>query len=316
MKQTMTKKIIAIFLSALLLSACGGIETPISETTTPAAATAKTTTTTAQATEPPAVHRPLHQPPEPYQPSAKALEIENMTDEEFLDAFMNDRLPAADIYKPDDFGAELIEGEMFGCLSGGVAYGRDRYGNLAVYPVNSRRSAERLIRDAYHYCEIEKIDYIGENEYYFSFRTGMVITDDYEKPLRTNTARMLVFRDDAVSANLYGEGENRGYVQAIRRLDKKSVTYILDLLTYTAHFQSPDIKILHREVQETDAMFIYTLYEAWRWREPNTTHIGLTRRHIYIDKSTGDYIYFDGVVSTEEANKLLSVPIKHIKIPG
>jgi hypothetical protein len=211
-------------------------------------------------------------------------EIENLTDEEFLDMFLNDKFIIPDIYMPDDFGVPLLENEW-------ISYAVFDDGDTEK--ITSREQIEQKFTDS-DTMKYDTVKYMGENDYYFSFH---VVTRFYEEELFIN--RMLYMKDSAVARNFC---ENGYPSSAIRMLDKQSVTDILDIMEFRGYFNTPNYKIINREIEETEDMFIYTYYVAWKLTNHNVeplgvTYVELVKRQIHVDKSTGEFITPEGLYS-------------------
>jgi murein DD-endopeptidase MepM/ murein hydrolase activator NlpD len=217
-------------------------------------------------------------------------QIEGLTDEQFLDMFMNGKfITPNDIYIPDDFGVPLDESENAGFVFlTPVLY---TVGNNHFAPVDSVETAIlRLTNNGTK--SYSTVEFIGENDYYFAIHT----TDswiDYKGESMSNSIRWLVPRDSAMAPH---ESEFSGF--SIRMLDKQSVTDILDAwLLCNSHRNLPAwATVLYRSVEETDDSFIYTYYTASRVTySEDEVFARLVKNRFAICKSTGWYTddYYD-----------------------
>jgi hypothetical protein len=206
-------------------------------------------------------------------------EIENMSDEQLIELaqeLFDRRNPVSkfnvpDFLTPDDFGIEIGSGIDF-----------EKWHQRQT-SVNSRRNAQQDAEsffEWYQWGTEYTLDFIGENNYYYSFRTTYIqnycvmldngsYQDSYERAWR-----LLIYKNNALNYN------SDGVPQLARRmLNKKSVRDILDLITwfyvnehynYDRHQQST--RVIYRQVEETNdhgGGFIYTYYFITLGLNPN-----------------------------------------------
>lgn len=202
-------------------------------------------------------------------------EIESMTDERLIELAQDlltglnlfSKYDVSDFIKPDDFGVELES----------VLYW-ERWHQLQT-SANSRESAKQQAESFFetNYKGIEyTIDFIGENDYYYSFRITYEeelhfhFSDDNDEwgsdsVYQTQTWRYLIYKDSAVNYTSDGVPQIEK-----KMLKQKSVRDILDLITYfyvSEHYNygrhQQLTRVLHRYVEKTNdhgSGFIYTYY--------------------------------------------------------
>ncbi|MDR2559061.1 MAG: hypothetical protein LBC86_05905 [Oscillospiraceae bacterium] len=198
-------------------------------------------------------------------------EIENMTDEEFLEMFLNDEFLIPDIYMPDDFGIRLLADESF-------TYS---YGNQDM--ITSAESAEQHIREVWESSQVQitALDYIGENDYYYSFHSIMTWDGGY-----TALHRHLIFKSNAVFSH-----NSRA---VIGMLDKQSFTDVADIMFSAMWFGLPEVNtVIYREVEETEDTYVYTYYLAEK--RPDVDFVFLSKRQNTVCRLTGRFIGYEKI---------------------
>jgi len=195
-------------------------------------------------------------------------EIEYMTDEQLIELAQDltgfnfvSKFDVPNFLKPDDFGVGLgnnVDWEKW---------------SQTKKSVNSRNNAKKEAEDffrRYDKFHDYTIDFIGENDYYYSFRVTYI--QEYSVSLadgghaggfETHAYRYLIYKNKAVNYT------SDGVPQLTKRmLNKKSVRDILDLITYfyvSEYYGRHEevTRVLYRQVEETDnhgGGFIYIYY--------------------------------------------------------
>jgi hypothetical protein len=202
-----------------------------------------------------------------------AQEIEDMTDEEFLDAFLNNKFVIPSIYMPDDFGVPLIKGE----------YRTYSWGNPGA-AVCVESAEQLIINPGFIYHELE---FIGENDYYYSFRITTTFFDGDIAAIR-----WFIFKDGVVS----------GFDRAvIHMLDTQSFTDIADIMFSAMWFTLlDDCRVIYRDVEETEGTFIYTYYLAEK--APRTNYVSLTKRVNVTCRLSGDFIGYETITELKRVS--------------
>jgi hypothetical protein len=232
-----------------------------SETTavTTAVATTATTVTTA--------------PPPRF---ASAQEVENITDEELLSFAERQHLGIIDVpdfFMADTFGVPLMQGEIWQTFQHKSVSSRSE----------ARQEVEKIVSGIID-C-IYTIEFIGENEYYFSFRLDCTYNSPFS---HSQNARRTIYRikvyKDSVMSNFF---TNSGYYGVIHSLDKDTVRNLIDLYVLTG---SSSKRILYRTLHETDNEYIYTFYSVSAERRtgaPPNEITYLIKTQYFVDKVTG-----------------------------
>jgi hypothetical protein len=236
-------------------------------TTEPKRITAPVLTTAPVSTQPPATNyepkatTPFTLPP----PTPRARQLENMSGEEFLDAFLNDKFPANNIYRVEDFGTPVANNEFMDYQS---------FYNLSA---SSREQAQQMVVNHYneHSAQVLEIEFIGENQYFYSFRVNLF----WQLPQGHSVIRAVILKNEIY---YYTPGGH-----FFRKLDKETIKNMMDIRAFTGvrNFPGSDI-VIYSTVYETEAEFIYTWYRA-------TTEFSnaiLVKRTTVIDKPTGQII--------------------------
>ncbi|MCL2638048.1 MAG: hypothetical protein FWD48_06705 [Oscillospiraceae bacterium] len=246
-------------------------------------------------------------------PSRTAEELESISDEEMiaiaLELHSDFVLPEHHTF--DDFGVPLKEGR-------GWPYGEQEEWGIMHYSAASREEVEQSIIDQLVRHDDENVsieysfEYIGENDYYYAFRSESIqeVTEEYSELLGWNgitrsidLQRIIVFKSDVV---------RRGGFRSIQcpvgdcicdycepyysyfpqeSLNFETVLHILDLETFTPGSYGT---VIHREFAETDSKFVYTYYRvAVVWHPgvgPEYAYMEVV--NIYVDKNTGNFGHY------------------------
>ena len=224
---------------------------------------------------------------------SSAKEVESMSDERLLELFASDNyLNIPNFYVPDNFGVPFIDGEQWG---GSISSSSAKSATQAVSQIEEFGFVKSS--DSYD------IEYIGENQYYYSFRITCSHIDNETMEPFAHIYRYFVYKE---SAKYITFNNQTGYYFEIRALDKKSV---LDLLDFEAYlwFRS-GTSIIYRDFEETATEYIYTFYTINRiwgdWGMSDTAILGKSIRRV--DKKTGKYLTHHGSTQT----------LKQVTIPG
>jgi hypothetical protein len=191
-------------------------------------------------------------------------EIENMTDEQLInEVYGNNKISVMDFYEPDDFGINLEEKEWW--------YVIWEYNALTV--VDAEEVV--LLFANKHSPRSYSIDYIGENDYFFTFRLKYSI----------HVVRFIVYKESAFSCTSTSDVE-------IHVFDKCSVKNILDSVFFLWHANWASARIIYRDFYETDDEYIYTFYHTYivsgDWGVNSTAVLG--KKEIKVNKKTGKCI--------------------------
>jgi len=198
-------------------------------------------------------------------------EIEYMTNEQLIELAQDlltglnlvSKFDVPNFLKPDDFEVEI-----------GSDVDWEKWIQTQI-SVNSRNNAKKEAENFFkRYDKFHDftIDFLGENDYYYSFRATYI--QEYSVSLadggsdggsETQAYRYLIYKNRAVDYTSDGVPQ-----LAKQMLNKKSVRDILDLITYfyVSDYYNYDrhkelTRVIYRQVEETDnhgGGFIYTYY--------------------------------------------------------
>lgn len=230
-----------------------------------------------------------------------AREVEAMSDAQLLE-FAAGRYTATipGFYEKSDLGVPLKDGETWGAISPSSANSvEEAIGQIKEFG---------FLRDAVS-CDIA---YIGETEYYYSFRithTSDVLGSEPDKrELVTYTERYLVYKE---KIKFYSHNVNTGWTIRFRVLDSKTVRELLDL-EVSLDFNCGRSPSLYRDFEETNSEYVYTYYSVctvggdWGMSDTAVLEKTVTR----VNKKTGEYRMDGGVIDRDRQT------IKQVEIPG
>ncbi|MCL2053079.1 MAG: leucine-rich repeat domain-containing protein [Oscillospiraceae bacterium] len=245
-----------------------------------------------------------------YEKSDKCKEIENMTDEELIEianAILNkDDLPQMnipDFYMPDAFPLPLGN-ESWTYFNDTFSSREAAVNALREHIAEDWTDQDNLPANGYNRI-LSKFIYLGENDYYYHFYFEIEHTfAGFTGGNYTSKVRMLMFKDSFISAVFGRYGSVSMTLKNVP--DKDSVLEILDMITFLeirgSYRGVPPY--IHREIQETEDEYIYTLYYVgigdMDWGLPLIAY--LSRRDIYVNKLTGD------IAKRDEGIKNLDIP--------
>jgi hypothetical protein len=225
------------------------------------------------------------------------LEIENMTDVELRTMWRNG-VPEIELRTFDDFGVPLLEeGDMWDG-------GRVQWGEGFHPMVQSAGSFEEANQRAHEFSPsflYDTVEFIGENELYYSFRLAGAYDDIWTNE-RVASVRRLIFYKSEAYLRVVELGVS---ISEVGVRDYDTVLYLLD--TFNGGWDGHGI--IYRSLYETDSQFIYITYSVRGYLGT----IELVRNERIIDKETGQYVNaFGGCITIKSirVSDPITVPTK------
>jgi hypothetical protein len=209
-------------------------------------------------------------------------DIENMTDNELKkEVQRKEKITVRDFYKPYNFGVEFIGDETFFYNQFNSVSTLEEAENESRLWISKRNSP-------YLIYKIEKIMYIGENDYYYQYHFEY---SNVNVRNSSNYIRCIIYKENAMHV-VVDSGRNVIHSE-IRALNYNSVKDLLDLENFYWNFWSSFSRIIWRDFSENENEFIYTCYHVnvigGDWNIDDIAY--LVKTIINVDKDTGEYKY-------------------------
>jgi len=216
-------------------------------------------------------------------------DIENMTENELKEEVQRKgKIAVRDFYKPNDFGIKLKG-------NGGLGGNNETWFFNQFNSVFTREEAEDELRLwikkrnlGYEVNKMEKMEYIGENDYYFQYHF------EYSYLRAKNSSdynRCIIYKESAKYVELPANSRNINRSE-IRALDYNSVRDLLDLDLWYFSYWTSFYRIIWRDFSEEENEFVYTYYRTGvlggDW---GIDDVAILRKTIIkVNKITGEYI--------------------------
>jgi len=223
--------------------------------------------------------------------SPEAQRIENMSDMEFVDAFVNNQFSVPTLYAvaADDFAANRLDLRETG-INGVSLENRKSASSRAEAMKIMEEIADELRNSQWATHTIHSIEYLGESEYYYVYlmKYSYITWSGNQQRIQEISSKIVIFKESAISANGTSHNQNS---YSINALNKQSVTDLIDTLVIERHSRNLP-PFIYRSVEETATQFIYTYYMVND--QPTSRVIWLYRGQHIVEKSTGEIITFRG----------------------